>query len=103
MVISVILIQHFLGILCATEFRATQIFKKFHFLATWASQYYHQQIPGNSMVKNIFATKIHGESYPVSMPLLVMYLMTQYFHTNFPVNALLAKLPNTSTRGFLSA
>ena len=41
-------------------------------------------------------TKIHGESHPISMRILVMYLMTQYFHVNFHVNALLVKLPNGS-------
>ena len=51
MVISVILIQHFPGILCVTEFQATQIFRKTYFLATWASQYHYQQIPGIFMVK----------------------------------------------------
>ena len=33
------------------------------------------------------------------MHILVTYLMTGIFHVNFHVNALLAKLPNTSTRG----
>ena len=34
--------------------------------------------------------------------LLPLYLTTRYFHVNFPANMLLVKLPNTSTRGFLS-
>ena len=48
-----------------------------------------------------FATEIHGESHPVSTCILVMYLMTRYFHMIYHANALLAKLPNTSTRGLL--
>ena len=40
-------------------------------------------------MENFFATEIHGESHPVSMHMI--------FHTN----VLLAKLPNTSTRGLL--
>ena len=50
------------------------------------------------MVKICFATEIHGESHPISMRILVTYLMTGFFHVNFHVNTLLAKLPNTSTR-----
>ena len=50
------------------------------------------------MVK-IFATKIHGESHPISMHIPVTYLMT---HAKFHINELLAKLRNTSTRGLLS-
>ena len=46
-------------------------------------------------------TEIHGESHPISIRIPVTYLMTQYFHVIFHVNALLAKLPNTSTRGLL--
>ena len=46
-------------------------------------------------------TEIHGESYPVSTYIPVTYLMTQYFYMIFHANALLAKLPNTSTRGLL--
>ena len=76
-------------------------FQKLYFLITRASQYHHQQIPRNSMEK-IFTTEIHEESHPVSTHIPVMYLTTQYFHANFHVNALLAKLRNTSTRGFLS-
>ena len=53
------------------------------------------------MVK-FFMTEIHGESHPISMHILVTYLTTQYFPMKFHVNTLLAKLPNTSTRGFLS-
>ena len=53
------------------------------------------------MVKN-FATEIHGESHPISMCIPVTYLTTWYFSCKFPVDVLLAKLPNTSTRGFLS-
>ena len=68
MVISVILIQRFPGILCATEFEVTQIFEK--------------QIPGNSTVKS-FATEIHGEFYPISMRILVTYLTTWYFSLEF--------------------
>ena len=47
-------------------------------------------------------TEIHRVSHPVSMCIPVKYLTTRYFHMNFHVNVLLAKLPNTSTRGFLS-
>ena len=47
-------------------------------------------------------TEIHGESHPISMHIPVMYLTTWYSHVNFHVKAFLAKLPNTSTRGFLS-
>ena len=42
--------------------------------------------PTNSMKfhgKIIFVTEIHGESHPVSMRILVMYLMTQYFSHEF--------------------
>ena len=53
------------------------------------------------MVK-FFMTEIHGESHPISMCIPVMYLMTWKFSCDFHINALLAKLPNTSTRGFLS-
>ena len=63
-------------------------FRKIYFLITQASQSHYQQISGNSM-ENFFATEIHGESHPVSMHMI--------FHTN----VLLAKLPNTSTRGLL--
>ena len=34
------------------------------------------------MVK-IFRDQIHGESHPVSMHILVMYLTTQYFSCDF--------------------
>ena len=44
-------------------------------------------------------TEIHGESHPVSMRIPVTYLATQYVTCDFHVNALLAKLPYTSTRG----
>ena len=37
---------------------------------------------------------------PASTCILVMYPMTWYFQVNFLANALLAKLPNPSTRGF---
>ena len=50
------------------------------------------------MVK-FFATEIHGESHPVSMCILATHLMIQYFTHDFSRNTLLAKLPNTSTRG----
>ena len=33
-----------------------------YFLATWASQYWYQQITGNFPSKTFFTTKIHGES-----------------------------------------
>ena len=58
--------------------------------------------PTNSRKFNgkLFTTKIHGESHPISMCILVMY--PKFFHVNFHVNVLLAKLPDTSTRGFLS-
>ena len=52
-------------------------FRKIYFLITQASRYRYQQIPGNSMLK-FFATKIHGESHPISM-----YLTTQYFSHDF--------------------
>ena len=58
----------------------------------------------------INSTKFHGKKVlqlkftenliPISMHIPVTYLTTWYFHTNFPTNALLAKLPNTSTKGF---
>ena len=35
------------------------------------------------MVKNFFMTKTHRESHPVSMHILVTYLMTQYFSCKF--------------------
>ena len=44
-------------------------------------------------------TETHGESHPVSMRIPVSHLMTWYFTRDFPHNALLAKPPNTSTRG----
>ena len=50
------------------------------------------------MVK-FFAAEIYGESHPVSMHILVTYLMTWYFSRDFLINMLLAKLPNSSTRG----
>ena len=74
-------------------------FRKIYFLITWTSQYHYQQIPGNPMVKKIFDTKIHGESHPISTRIPVMHLMTWYFTRDFSRNALLAELPNTSTRG----
>ena len=73
-------------------------FRKFYFLITPASQYHYQQIPGNPAVK-FFVTKIHRESHSISMRIPVMHLMTQYFTCDFSCNALLANLPNTSTRG----
>ena len=51
------------------------------------------------MVKNVFATEIHGESHPVSTRILVMHLIAQYFTRDFSRNKLILKLPNTSTRG----
>ena len=47
-------------------------------------------------------TEIHGESHSISMRIPVTYLMAWYFHAIFHANVLLAKLPNTSTRGLLS-
>ena len=44
-------------------------------------------------------TEIHGESNPVSTWILVTRLMTQYFTRDLSRNALIVKLPNTSTRG----
>ena len=73
-------------------------FRIIYFLITWASQYHYQQIPGNPMVK-FFVTKIHGESHPVSMHISVLHLTTWYFTHDFSCNALLVKLPTTSTRG----
>ena len=81
MVISVILIQHFTGILC-DQISSDPNFQKNYFLITQASQYCDQQIPGNSTVK-FFATEIHGESHPVSMHILVTYLTTWYFSCEF--------------------
>ena len=49
------------------------------------------------MVK-FFTTEIHGESHPISVHIPVMYLTAQYFAHEFSHNALLVKLPNTSTR-----
>ena len=101
MVILVILIQHFLGILCVTKFRVTQIFEKF---ISWLHGHPNtitnkfQEIPQ----LKVFMTGIHGESHPVSTRIPITYLMTRIFHKNFHVNTVLAKLPNTSTRGFLS-
>ena len=47
----------------------------------------------------IFVTKIHGESHPVSMRILVIHLIAQYFTRDFSRNALIPKLHNTYTRG----
>ena len=44
-------------------------------------------------------TEIHGESQSHINTHTGNVCMTQYFHANFLTNALLAKLPNTSTRG----
>ena len=73
-------------------------FQKIYFLITRASQYCYQQIPGNLAVK-IFTTKIHGESHPISTCIPVTHLTTRYFTRDLSHNMLLAKLPNTSTRG----
>ena len=73
-------------------------FRKNYFLITRAFQYHYQQIPGNPAVK-FFVTEIHGESHPISTRIPVMHLTTQYFTCDFSRNVLLAKLPNTSTRG----
>ena len=73
-------------------------FSKIYFLITWVSQYRYQQIPGNPVV-TFFMTEIHRESHPISTRILVTYLMTRYFTHDFHVIALLAKLPNTYTRG----
>ena len=56
-------------------------------------------LPTNSRIfcGKLFATKIHRESHPVSTCIPAMYLTTWYFHANFHVNTLLAKLPSTST------
>ena len=59
MVISVILIQHFLGILCATKFRVTRIFEKF---ISWLHR--HPSTSTNKL-QEIFPVQIHeihGES-----------------------------------------
>ena len=61
----VLLIQHFLGILCATEFQATQISK------ILIPDYTGILIPLPTIFrkfpgKNFPATEIHGESHPVS-------------------------------------
>ena len=74
-------------------------FRKIYFLITQASQYHYQQIPGNPMAKKIFATEIHGEAHPISARILVTHLTTRYFTHDFSHNVLIAKLPNTSTRG----
>ena len=47
----------------------------------------------------IFTTEIHGESHPVSMRILVTYLIASYFTRDFSRNELIPKLPSTSTRG----
>ena len=65
-----------------TEFQATQIFENFF------PDYMGIPIllPPNYRKFNgkiFFATKIHGESHPVSMCIPVMYLMTQYFSCKF--------------------
>ena len=82
MVISLILIQHFLGILCATDFRATQIFEKF---ICWLHG--HPNTATNKfqefLWQKVFATKIHGGSHPISMRIPVTYLTTQYLSHEF--------------------
>ena len=49
------------------------------------------------------ATKIHGESHScINMHTVTVPYDSVCFHAKFLMTALLVKLPNTSTRGFLS-
>ena len=73
--------------------------RKIYFLITQASQYHYQQIPGNHMVKVFSMIGIHRESYPILTHIPLTHLMTRYCTRDFSCNALLVKLPNTSTRG----
>ena len=68
-------------------------FQKIYFLITWASQYHYQQIPRNPAVKffrdrNSQRISSHINAHTGNAP-----------KHDFHVNALLMKLPNTSTRG----
>ena len=47
-------------------------------------------------------TEIHRESHSCINAHTGNVPYNLVFHAKFPANALLAKLPNTSTRGFLS-
>ena len=53
-------------------------------------------------MKIFFATEIHGESHSHINAHTGNIPHDLVFSHEFPANALLAKLPNTSTRGFLS-
>ena len=78
----------------------TQIFEKFISWLHGHPNTISNKIPGNSTVK-CFVTKIHRESHScINVHTSNVPHDLAFFNMNFHANALLVKLPNTSTRGF---